>query len=233
MTTTLSAIPQPSQLVDVLTMCQSIEAQLPYVDDVAVLKDGAAKLRAIDEYVALTSSEGRQAIAATVRRIEVRVGEVLGRVEFGERTDLQPSVVTEGSALTKHERHDFRQMASHPEIVEAEIAKGSDEHPTSRRQVLQAIREQRRRQDAAMTEELARRGLVPLSDPAEIAANNEWIAMDAAVAHAIAQVIELTRRYSNDELETLARGRLWQSTRADASIASAFLKYLASIGADA
>lgn len=41
MTTTLLAIPQPSQLVDVLTMCQSIEAQLPYVDDVAVLKDNA------------------------------------------------------------------------------------------------------------------------------------------------------------------------------------------------
>lgn len=232
MTTTLLAIPQPSQLVDVLTMCQSIEAQLPYVDDVAVLKDGAAKLRAIDEYVALTSSEGRQAIASTVRRIEMRVGEVLGPPMQGTRTDLQLPNHDSEVPLSEAERRHFRQMAAHQDIVEAEIAKGTDERPTSRRQVLQAIREQRKRQDAAMTEELARRGLVPLSDPLDIAANNKWIAMDAAIAHAIAQVIELTRRYSNDELETLARGRLWQSTRADASIASAFLKYLASIGAD-
>lgn len=232
MTTTLLAIPQPSQLVDVLTMCQSIEAQLPYVDDVAVLKDGAAKLRAIDEYVALTSSEGRQAIASTVRRIETRAGELAEKMSPGHRTDIHGNLSVATERLTKDELYDFRQMAAHPDIVEAEIAKGTDERPTSRRQVLQAIREQRERQDAAMTEELARRGLVPLSDPAEIAANNQWIAMDAAIAHAIAQVIELTRRYSNDELETLARGRLWQSTRADASIASAFLKYLASIGAD-
>lgn len=165
------AIPQPSQLVDVLNLCQSIEAQLAEVNDVAMLKDAAAKLRAIDEYVALTSSEGRQAIAATVHRIEVRVGEVLGRVEFGERTDLQPSVVTEGSALTKHERYDFRQMAAHPDIVEAEIAKGTDERPTSRRQILHAIQAkkqelqaQRRAEDVEEAEFIASLG--PANDVA-------------------------------------------------------------------
>lgn len=227
----LLSIPQPSQLVDVLTMCQSIESQLPYVDDIAVLKDGAAKLRAIDEYVALTNSEGRQAISSTVRRIEMRVGEVLGEATryHGNQYDERDSISNE--SLNKDERHLFRQMAANPEIVEQEIAKGTDERPTTRRQILSAIREAHKRQDEAMTEELAQRGIVPITDPSEIAANNKWIAMDAAVAHVIKQVIELTRRYSNDELETLTRGRLWESTRADASIASAFLKYLSTIGA--
>lgn len=133
-------IPQPSQLVDVLNLCQSVERQLPHVTDVGQLKDAAAKLRAIDEYVSLTSSEGRQAIAATVRLIEVRVGEVLGLAVPG-RPPGESLVTTNDSLLSSRERHDFRQMAAHPEIVRAEIARGTDERPTSRRQVMQAIKE--------------------------------------------------------------------------------------------
>jgi hypothetical protein len=170
-TVTTLAIPQPSQLVDVLNLCQSVEAQLPYVEDVAMLKDAAAKMRAIDQYVALTSTEGRQAIAATVRRIEVRVGEVLGEAVAGVNQHSEPYVATEGFVLTHHERHDFRQMAAHPDIVEAEIAKGTDERPTSRRQVIQAIQAkkqelqaQRRSEDAEDAAFVA--GLGPANDVA-------------------------------------------------------------------
>lgn len=164
------AIPQPSQLVDVLNLCQSIEAQLAEVNDVAMLKDAAAKLRAIDEYVALTSSEGRSAIAITVRRIEVRVGEVLGAAVEG-RPSTESSVATEVSVLTKDERHDFRQMAAHPDIVEAEIAKSTDEKPVSRRQILHAIQAkkqelqaQRRAEDVEEAEFIASLG--PANDVA-------------------------------------------------------------------
>lgn len=224
------AIPQPSQLVDVLNLCQSVEAQLPHVDDVAALKDAAAKMRAIDQYVALTSTEGRQAIAATVRRIEVRVGEVLGAPMPGTRTDLQPLGRDQEVVVSDRERHDFRQMAAHPEIVEAEIAKGTDERPTSRRQVMQAIRDTIRSEEEQLAHELASRGIEVLSDPAAIAANKSWIAMDAAVASVIRQVLDVSARYSNDDLESLQVGRLWQSTRQNASRASAFLNYLSGIG---
>jgi hypothetical protein len=165
------AIPQPSQLVDVLNLCQSVEAQLPHVDDVAALKDAAAKMRAIDQYVALTSTEGRQAIAATVRRIGVRVGEVLGETKHyhGNQFDVRVSEATE--TLSKHERHDFRQMAAHPEIVEAEIAKGTDQRPTSHHQVMQAIQvakqelqAQRRSEDVEEAAFVA--GLGPANDVA-------------------------------------------------------------------
>jgi hypothetical protein len=220
------AIPQPSQLVDVLNLCQSVEAQLPHVDDVAALKDAAAKMRAIDQYVALTSTEGRQAIAATVRRIEIRAGELLPDAVTGSHH----SVTTEGSLLTKDERHDFRQMAAHPDIVEAEIAKGTDERPTSRRQVMQAIRDTIRSEEEQLAHELASRGIEVLSDPTAIAANKSWIAMDAAVASVIRQVLDVSARYSNDDLESLQVGRLWQSTRQNASRASAFLNYLSGIG---
>ena len=224
------AIPQPSQLVDVLNLCQSVEAQLPHVDDVAALKDAAAKMRAIDQYVALTSTEGRQAIAATVRRIEVRVGEVLGAAVTGVNQHSEPYVTTEGSTLTHHERHDFRQMAAHPEIVEAEIASGTDERPTSRRQVMLAIREHVRNEDEALARDFEQRGLQPMTDPAVIAANKSWIAMDAAVASVIRQVLDVSAKYSNDDLEALRVGRLWPSTRNSASVASAFLNYLTTIG---
>jgi hypothetical protein len=163
MSTTIGlAIPQPSQLVDVVNLCQSIEAQLPYVEDVGQLKDAAAKLRAIDEYVALTSSEGRQAIAATVRRIEMRYGEVLGDAVVGVNQYSEGLVATNPSSITKIERYEVRLMAAHPDIVEQEIAKGTDERPTSRRQVLHAIKEHKAAQRAA--------------DAAEDAAEREWAA---------------------------------------------------------
>ncbi len=45
-----------------------------------------------------------------LRRIEARIGEVLGPAVKGQRTDLRsPSVTTEG--LDRHERSDFRQIA--------------------------------------------------------------------------------------------------------------------------
>jgi hypothetical protein len=220
------AIPQPSQLVDVLNLCQSVEAQLPFVDDVAKLNEAAAGLRAIDLYIAHTSTKGRQAIAATVRRIGIRAGELLPDAMTGSHH----SVTTEGSLLTKHERYDFRQMAAHPEIVEAEIAKGTDERPTSHRQVMQAIREHVRNEDEALARDFEQRGLEPMTDPAAIAANKSWIAMDAAVASVIRQVLDVSAKYSNDDLEALRVGRLWPSTRKSASVASAFLNYLTTIG---
>lgn len=63
-------------------------------------------------------------------------------------SDHEPSLASDAAAkarqvLTRNERWAFRLMAAHPDIVEAEIAKGTDEHPVSRAQVMRAIRAHR------------------------------------------------------------------------------------------
>ena len=63
-------------------------------------------------------------------------------------SDHEPSLASDAAAkarqvLTRNERWAFRLMAAHPDIVEAEIAKGTDEHPVSRAQILRAIRAHR------------------------------------------------------------------------------------------
>jgi hypothetical protein len=67
-----------------------------------------------------------------MRRLEVRIGELLGDPRPGERTDL--SFASDG--LTPNERHYFRTMAAHADVVEDVIAESTDEEPASRRRVL-------------------------------------------------------------------------------------------------
>jgi hypothetical protein len=232
MSTTIGlAIPQPSQLVDVVNLCQSIEAQLPYVDDVGQLKDAAAKLRAIDEYLSVTNVEGRKAIVATIRHIDIRAGEVLGVGVVGRPPQGEIVKGFTISELSNVEKRQLRLMAQHPDIVEQVIEESTDQRPASRLKVITAIKESVKRDQQMNAEALASRGIKPLTDPAEIAKARAWIDMDAAVAGAIAHVLKVSARYSNDDLERLTTGRLWQSTREDASRASAFLKYLSTLGA--
>ena len=68
-----------------------------------------------------------------MRHLEMRIGELLGPPTPGERTDINPSVATD--RLSKDERHDFSQMAAHPEVVEEVIAESTDDEPASRRKV--------------------------------------------------------------------------------------------------
>ena len=63
---------------------------------------------------------------ATQRRLEVRIGELLGPAPSPQETGARKgSGATE--PLSKDERHDFRQMAAHPEVVEDEIERSEDE----------------------------------------------------------------------------------------------------------
>ena len=61
--------------------------------------------------------------AATMRRLEVRIGQVLGKAKPGRP---ETSSVIEDS-LTKDERHAFRQMADNAEVVEEIIAESDDD----------------------------------------------------------------------------------------------------------
>jgi DNA methylase len=64
----------------------------------------------------------RDLLAAEQRRTEVLIGHLLGPVDPGQRTDLEPSAHTEGSALRqvkKTPRYEFRRLAEHEALIEA------------------------------------------------------------------------------------------------------------------
>lgn len=82
---------------------------------------------------------GKARMEATVRRIEIRVGEVLGEPEQGKRTDL--SGAPDKFPLRRQEAHELRLLASHRDLVERVLAGADDAKPASRRRCLDAIRD--------------------------------------------------------------------------------------------
>jgi hypothetical protein len=61
-----------------------------------------------------------------MRYLEVRIGELLGKAKRGgdRRSD---QITREVDGLTPNERHDFRTMAAHADVVEDVIAGATDE----------------------------------------------------------------------------------------------------------
>lgn len=132
---------EPSSLVQVDDQCAAVEAWAEQCESVPELRDASNKLAAIDEYLSRTSTEGRARVAGAMRRLEVRIGTLLGPAHHGGDRRSDQVHRDELDPLTKAHRHDFRQMAEHPEVVEDVIASSTDEHPASRRQVQEAIRQ--------------------------------------------------------------------------------------------
>lgn len=135
------AVVEPSSLVQVDEQCTSIEVWAEQPDrTIAELRDAGHKLAAIDEYLARTSTEGRARVAATQRRLEVRIGVLLGPASPNGKGSgsiaIDPS-----EALSKDERSAFRKMAEHPDVVDDVIASSTDEQPASRRKVVDKIKE--------------------------------------------------------------------------------------------
>jgi len=79
-------------------------------------------------------------VAAAQRRLEVRIGSLLGPAGHGgdrrsdqvQRDELDLGVIPQ-------QRHDFRNMAEDPETVEDVIAASTDEAPASRRKVTERV----------------------------------------------------------------------------------------------
>lgn len=131
---------EPTSLVAVHDQCAAIEAWAETCESVPELKDAVNKLSAIEEYLSRTSTEGRGRVADAMRRLQVRIGKLLGPVPSPQESGARKgSGATE--ALSRHDRHDFRKMAEHEDIVEQVIAESSDDEPASRRKVIEAIRE--------------------------------------------------------------------------------------------
>jgi hypothetical protein len=144
--TTLPALPRP-EMLDVATIA-TLGAQLTSwaetTDDVAAVRDAAARWAAITEYMRRTSREGVAEAEAALRRLEVRVGALLGPARLDHsRAAGATSAATE---VAPDARHVFRVMAAHPDVVEEVIAQSNDASPPSRRKCLTEIA---RRRDAA------------------------------------------------------------------------------------
>ena len=74
-----------------------------------------SKWAAITEYVRRTSREGVAEAEGALRRLEMRVGELLDPAPTPGRPTNQMSVATD---ITRTARHEFRQMAANPKVVE-------------------------------------------------------------------------------------------------------------------
>lgn len=134
MAVTEIAVREPTSLVAVHDQCDALEQWAEECESVPELRDAGNKLAAIDEYLSRTSAEGRARVAAAMRRLETRIG------QLDEKRKPGPSSCLASNELSKKQRHQFRQMASHPEVVEEVIAESTDGAPASRRKVLDRIR---------------------------------------------------------------------------------------------
>lgn len=132
---------EPTSLVAVEDQCLRVETWAESATSIPELRDAGNKLAAISEYLELTSTEGRARVAAAQRRIEVRIGQLLGPAKTDhDRSAGATSFTDEVGDLTPNQRSDFRRMASDPDEVEAQIAASTDDAPASRRKVTEAIK---------------------------------------------------------------------------------------------
>lgn len=133
---------QPSSLEAVEDQCLMVETWAESCDSIPQLRDAINKLAAISEYLELTATEGRARVEASKRRLEVRIGHLLGPASNGgdRKSDQFDRGRTDRDDLTKDQRSAFRAMAADPETVEDVIAASTDDNPASRRQVTEAIK---------------------------------------------------------------------------------------------
>lgn len=131
-------------------------------DSVDEVRDAANKWAAITEYIRRTSTQGVAAAEGAMRRLEVRVGELLGPAPAPGRPNKETSVTTD---ISRDARSEFRKMAANADVVEEVIANSTDDEPPSRRKVLGEI--DRRLPEPPAARQQNRR---PLPDAADRAA---------------------------------------------------------------
>jgi len=121
------ALPEASQIgLDqvrsrLLPLCRLLREEIREQADIISARELTRRLEAFRHLLA--DRESRDLVAAEQRRTEVLVGQLLGPVVTGQRTDLEPSLVGEGS-LDYHDRHRFRLLAANEDLVEQWLAEG-------------------------------------------------------------------------------------------------------------
>lgn len=77
--------------------------------DISAIEDARDRLRAIEQY--LRGKQMHRPAMGAQRRLEARIGQLLGETANGRRHDLEPSRVKEGDDVAKNDRSDFRVLA--------------------------------------------------------------------------------------------------------------------------
>jgi len=226
----------PAQIAEVAT---ALVAWADTVDDVAEVRDAANKWAAITEYVRRTSREGVAEAESALRRLEVRVGQLLG--------PASPNGKGSGShasdpSIGPDDRSRFRAMADNADVVEDVIAASTDADPPSRRKVLHEIA---RRHEAAHVAEaeadleadLDRRGINRPSE-AERAAVRPYEMCEALLLGAVNEVLAHRDRYGVDyALDALAHtpvsAALWAAAQPRVRAAVSYLLTLAEAAQEA
>jgi hypothetical protein len=132
--TALLAIPEP-QSVDLErahNLAQQITEWAGTTESIPELEDARARVAAIEVYIRKRDTQAAAALAAADRRLEVRIGELLGAAKPGPP---ESSLASEDS-LTPNQRNQFRQMAEHQEHPDVADA---IENGASRSEVLRRI----------------------------------------------------------------------------------------------
>lgn len=136
---TLPALPTPNSITpaEVDGYAEAVERFAADCDDIHEVREARNKWAAITEYIRRTSRDGVARAEAAERRLEQRIGALLGPPTPG-RT---PGGMSEGSDISRDDRMEFRQMAEHADIVDAVIAASTDASPPTRNKIRTAIRD--------------------------------------------------------------------------------------------
>jgi N6-adenosine-specific RNA methylase IME4 len=121
----------------------AVRSEVEAIEDFGALDEYRARLAALEEYVNQKSQDADE-IRRARRFVEMRIGSLLPR-EQGRRNDLTHNLLDVSNKLDRVERSELRALAEHPNIVEQQLAKGV----TGRRQILKAIRKNKKREAAA------------------------------------------------------------------------------------
>lgn len=220
-------LPAPSDITraDVARHGAQVTAWAATADDVAAVRDASAKWSAITEYVRRSSRAGIADAEAVLRRLEMRVGVLLGPAKRDhDRSPGSTSVVTD---IERQARHDFRTLAEHPEIVAQVIAESSDASPPSRRKCLAAIAAAHAAdEDEALDEALAERGIEPGELDEEEERREEMLAELGGI---LEEVLEFRGDGDWGQFGGLALDSLWDHYAGQALVAGHFLLGLADL----
>jgi N6-adenosine-specific RNA methylase IME4 len=134
--TTLPALPNVGESVSaerIEAIARTVAAQLASIDDVDVLEEYRAQARALEAY--LRSRGLQRPILGAQRRIEGRIGQLLGEATQGERIDL--TCPRDGKLIERHDRIDFRLLAR---ALDGDCTLTDDEWQKSRRALVSLVR---------------------------------------------------------------------------------------------
>lgn len=146
----LPAIPSAQSIVpgQLREYGEAVVAWANMTDDIAEVREATNKWAAITEYVRRTTREGLADAMASLRRLEARVGDLLGpplsRQEAGSLRGTGGLPTEEDlPSIPNAQKSDFRQMSEHGDVVDRVIASSSDRNPPTRARVMDAIKDKK------------------------------------------------------------------------------------------